>query len=116
MIKETTLLLSLVYAATPKTSNVDPYAKYDLMLDHAQANIIKTQNAIEEIKVMNEQKFEEVKSQMDSIEVLNEQMEEQMNVIHRVFNTLSVEMPKSLEEWVEDSIRIENMNRINSSK
>ena len=116
MIKHILFAAGLAFAASPKQSNIDPYAKYDLMLDNAQANIAKTHAAIAEIQAMNDEKVMEVKQTIEETQEQIEQIEQQMEIVNRVFNSVQIEMPVSLEEWQEDSLRIENMKRINSNE
>ena len=116
MIKHILFAAGMAFAASPKQADIDPYAKYDLMLDHAQANIAKTQAAISEIQAMNDAKVEAVASQLDSVAEIAEVMQEKMQIVERVFNTMTIEMPASMDEWYEDSIRLENMKRINDIK
>lgn len=115
MIKHVLFAAGLAFAASPKQANIDPYAKYDLMLDHAQANIVKTQAAISEIQAMNEAKVMAVAEKIDSVQEMAETLVEQMQIVERVMVANKIEIPRSMEEWEEDSIRTANMQRINKT-
>jgi len=113
MIKHILFAGGLAFAASPKSIDTNPYAKYDVMLDHAQSNIAKTQAAISEMQAMNEAKVEEVAHHMDSVKAVAQEMQAQIEVVNKVFYALKMEVPGTYEEWQEDSIRTANMQRIN---
>ena len=115
MIKHVLFAAGLAFAASPKQANIDPYAKYDLMLDHAQATMAKTEAAIAEMQAINEAKVMEVALKMDSVKAVAETLVEQMEIVERVIQYNKIEIPGSMEEWETDSIRTANMQRINSN-
>jgi len=115
-MKQVIILSTLIAAATPtapELNSVDPYKKYEMQLDHAQANIEMTKAAIEEVKVMNETMIEQVAEQMDSIKKEAEEMHETMELMSVVLEANNIEVPASYEEWYEDSVRQANMLMIN---
>jgi len=115
-MKHIILLSTLVLASTPKApqlSSTDPYKKYDMQLDHAQASIAMTKAAIEEAKVMNEEMIEKTVAKMDSIKQEAEQVKEKVELMMVVLETNNIEVPKNREEWFEDSVRTANMIEIN---
>lgn len=115
-MKQVIILSTLIAAATPtatELNSVDPYKKYEMQLDYAQANIEMTKAAIEEVKVMNETMIEQVAEQMDSIKKEAEEMHETMELMSVVLEANNIEVPESYEEWYEDSVRQANMLMIN---
>ena len=115
-MKQFVILSALVAAATPastEVSSVDPYQKYSMQLDHAQASIAMTKAAIEEAKVMNEEMIEKTIAKMDSIKQEVEEVKEQAELMMVVLETNNIEVPKNREEWFEDSVRTANMIEIN---
>ena len=113
MIKHILFAGGLAFAASPKSIDTNPYARYDVMLDHAQSNIAKTQVAISEIQAMNEAKVQKVAQHIDSVNAVAQEMQAKIEVVNKVFYAMKIEMPGSYEEWQEDSIRTANMQRIN---
>lgn len=115
-MKHIVLLSTLVLASTPKApqmSSADPYQKYTMQLDHAQASIAMTKAAIEEAKVMNEEMIQQTVAKMDSIKQEVEEVKEQAELMMVVLETNNIVVPKNREEWYEDSIRTANMIEIN---
>jgi len=115
-MKHIILLSTLVLASTPKApqlSSADPYAKYTMQLDHAQASIEMTKAAIQEAQAMNEEMIQKTVAKMDSIKQEVEEVKEQAELMMVVLETNNIEVPKNREEWYEDSIRTANMIEIN---
>ena len=113
MIKHILFAGALAFAASPKSIDTNPYAKYDVMLDHAQINIAKTHVAISEMQAINDAKVKEVVQQIDSVKAVAQEMQAQIEVVNKVFYAMKMEVPGTYEEWQEDSIRTANMQRIN---
>jgi uncharacterized HAD superfamily protein len=115
-MKQFFILSALVAAATPantEVSSVDHYQKYTMQLDHAHASIAMTKSAIEEAREMNEKMIERTAEKMDSIKQEVNEAKEKAELMMVVLETNNIEIPKSREEWFEDSIRMENMLKIN---
>lgn len=115
-MKHIILLSTLVAAATstaPELSSADPYKKYEMQLDHAQANIEMTKAAIDEAKAMNEAAIEKVVAKMDSIKQEAEDVKQMASLMMVVLETNNIEVPKDREQWYEDSVRTANMLQIN---
>lgn len=116
-MKQVIILSTLVAAATPtatELNSVDPYKKYEMQLDHAQASIEMTKAAIEEVKIMNETAIEDVAKEMEVIKKKAEKMHETMELMSVVLEANNIEVPESYEEWYEDSVREANMLMINN--
>lgn len=116
MIKHVLFAAGLAFAASPSQTTIDPYAKYDLILDHAQNTMQKTHAAIAEMQAMNEAKVKSVANKIDSVMEVAEILEEKMEIVERVIQYNQIEIPASMEEWESDSIRMANMQRINSKQ
>ena len=115
-MKQVIILSTLVAAATPTATelkSVDPYKKYEMQLDQAQASINMTKAAIEEVKEMNESVIEHVSEQMDSIKKEAKEMHETMELMSVVLEANNIEIPETYQEWYEDSLRQANMLKIN---
>ena len=115
-MKHIILLSTLVLASTEQSSKItlsDPYKKYDMQLDHAQASIEMTKAAIQEAQAMNEQMIQETVAKMDSIKQEAEEVKEKVELMMVVLETNNIEVPKNREEWYEDSVRTANMIEIN---
>ena len=115
-MKQFLILSALVAAATPantEVSSVDPYQKYTMQLDHAHSSIAMTKAAIQEAREMNEKMIEKTVAKIDSIKQEVEEVKEKADLMMVVLETNNIEIPKSREEWFEDSIRMENMLNIN---
>jgi len=115
-MKHIILLASLTAAAVPtapERSSADPYQKYSMQLDHAQASIAMTKAAIEEVKEMNDAAIEEVVVKMEEAKQEAEEMKKKTELLMVVLETNNIEVPKSRDEWYEDSIRTANMLEIN---
>ena len=115
-MKHIILLSTLVLASTehnPKISSSDPYKKYDMQLDHAQASIEMTRAAIQEAQAMNETAIELAVAKMDSIKQEAEEVKQKVELMMVVLETNNIEVPKNREEWFEDSVRTANMIEIN---
>lgn len=107
---------ALAFAAAPPVPEADPYAKVDLILNKANAQIARSQAAVSEMKALNAEiaiakaeKVEEMKQEAEA-------MAQQLEIVDRVFEAYSIEMPGSIEEWVDDSLRTANMQEINKTK
>lgn len=111
------ILLSTLTAAAiptaPKISSADPYQKYSMQLDHAQASIEMTKAAIEEVKEMNDAAIEEVVTKMEEVKQEAEEMKKKTELLMVVLETNNIEVPLTREEWYEDSVRTANMIEIN---
>ena len=115
-MKHIILLTSLTAAAVPTAtefSSADPYKKYSMQLDHAQASIAMTRAAIDEVKEMNEAAIKEVVVKMEEVKQEAEEMKKKTELLMVVLETNNIEVPKDREEWYEDSIRTANMIQIN---
>lgn len=115
-MKHIILLSTLVLASTeqsPKITSGDPYKKYDMQLDHAQASINMTKAAIQEAQAMNEDMIQKTVAKMDSIKNEAEEVKEKVELMMVVLETNNIEVPKNREEWYEDSVRTANMIEIN---
>ena len=103
----------LAVTATPRLETADPYKKYDLVLDHAQANIELTKASISEAKEMTESKVQEVQETMAEAK----EMAKKVELLEAVCEVYSVPVPESMEDLKEeqraDSIRVANMQRLN---
>lgn len=106
-----TAMLSVV--ATPRLSNSDPYAKYDLVIAKAQSSIDRTKASIDEAKAMTEEKVQEIHKTMAEAE----KMAQKVELLEMVCEVYSVPVPESIEdleaERVADSVRVQNMQKIN---
>jgi hypothetical protein len=102
----------LAVTATPRIQS-DPYKKYDLVIDHAQANIELTKASISEAKEMTESKVQEVQETMAEAK----EMAKKVELLEAVCEVYSVPVPESMEDLKEeqraDSIRVANMQRLN---
>ena len=108
------LLASLLaITATPRLENSDPYAKYDLVIDHAQQTIEVTRASIDEAKQMTEEKVQEVQETV----LKAEEMAKKVELLEMVCEVYSVPVPESMEqleyERKADSIRVDNMQKLN---
>jgi hypothetical protein len=115
-MKHIVILSALVASATPtatELSSVDPYQKYAMQLDHAQASIEMTKAAIQEAQAMNEEMIQQTVAKMDSIKQEVEEVKEQAELMMVVLETNNIVVPKNREEWYEDSVRTANMIEIN---
>ena len=103
----------LAVTATPRLENPDPYKKYDLVLDHAQQNIEITKASIDEAKAMTEDKVQEIQESV----LEAKEMAKKVELLERVCEVYSVPVPESMEqleaERVADSIRVDNMTKLN---
>ena len=103
----------LAVTATPRLENPDPYKKYDLVLDHAQQNIEITKASINEAKAMTESKVQEIQESV----LEAKEMAKKVELLERVCEVYSVPVPESMEaleaERVADSIRVDNMKKLN---
>ena len=102
----------LAVTATPRIES-DPYKKYDLVIDHAQANIELTKASISEAKEMTESKVQEVQETMAEAK----EMAKKVELLEAVCEVYSVPVPESMEDLKEeqraDSIRVANMQKLN---
>jgi len=115
-MKQFVILSALVAAATPtapELTSADPYAKYTMQLDHAQASIEMTKAAIQEAQAMNEEMIQKTVAKMDSIKHEAEEVKNKVELMMVVLETNNIEVPKNREEWYEDSVRTTNMIEIN---
>jgi len=103
----------LAVTATPRLETADPYKKYDLVLDHAQQNIEITKASIDEAKAMTEDKVQEIQESV----LEAKEMAKKVELLERVCEVYSVPVPESMEalevERVADSIRVDNMQKLN---
>ena len=103
----------MAVTATPRLENPDPYKKYDLVLDHAQQNIEITKASINEAKAMTESKVQEIQESV----LEAKEMAKKVELLERVCEVYSVPVPESMEqleyERKADSIRVDNMQKLN---
>jgi len=103
----------LAVTATPRLENSDPYKKYDLVIDHAQQTIEVTRASIDEAKQMTEDKVQQVQETV----LKAEEMAKKVELLEMVCEVYSVPVPESMDELKEeqraDSIRVNNMQKLN---
>lgn len=103
----------LAVTATPRLETADPYKKYDLVLDHAQANIELTKASISEAKEMTESKVQEVQETMAEAK----EMAKKVELLEAVCEVYAIQVPETMDELKEeqraDSIRVANMQKLN---
>ena len=103
----------LAVTATPRLKNSDPYAKYDLVIDHAQQTIEVTRASIDEAKQMTEDKVQQVQETV----LKAEEMAKKVELLEMVCEVYSVPVPESMDELKEeqraDSVRVSNMQKLN---
>ena len=103
----------LAVTATPRLENPDPYKKYDLVIDHAQQNIVITKASIDEAKAMTEDKVQQIQESV----LEAKEMAKKVELLERVCEVYSVPVPESMEqleyERKADSIRVDNMQKLN---
>jgi len=103
----------LAVTATPRLETADPYKKYDLVLDKAQQNIAITKASIDEAKEMTDAKVQEIQESV----LEAKEMAKKVELLERVCEVYSVPVPESMEaleaERVADSIRVDNMQKLN---
>jgi len=107
---------ALAFAAAPPAPEAEPYAKVDLMLDKANTQIARSQAAVSEMKAINQQMAIAKAEALTEAKKEAEEMAEKMQIVERVMTAYAIEVPASVDEWIEDSIRTANMQKINSVK
>ena len=107
---------ALAFAAAPPAPEAEPYAKVDLMLDKANTQIARSQAAVSEMKAINQQMAMAKAQALTEAKKEAEEMAEKMQIVERVMTAYAIEVPASVDEWIEDSIRTANMQKINSTK
>jgi len=107
---------ALAFAAAPPVSEADPYAKVDLILDKANTQLARSKVAVSEMKALNAEIAVAKAEKVEEMKQEAETMAHKLKIVDRVFEAYSIEIPGSMDEWINDSLRTANMQKINKTK